>query len=253
MQLVFHRRTDEHANFAGFTLVELAVVIAMTGVLSALLLPALSSAKEKSRRAVCKSDQKQLGLACTMYANDNSDFLPSGADNYGNYHSILLSDDTFTNMVNSYAEGVSNIFYCPNLVFNSSSDNNIASHNSYGYTIGYSYLAARVIPSSKGAAEAVDAMKLSANSPTNKLLADANYWAEPGSSSSPLVKLAPHTSTGAAMAQASVTTAVEVTNSAAMGAMGGNVEFFDGSVTWRSISSMQTYSASSLSDAYGNW
>src|SRR5271154_3638600 len=117
MQRVFHRRNDEQARSAGFTLVELAVVIAMTAILTALLLPALSSAKEKSRRAVCKSNMHQLFYVFQYYADDNADTMPSAADNFGNYHSICFSDQTFTNLVLNYAGGNSNIFYCPNLVF----------------------------------------------------------------------------------------------------------------------------------------
>ena len=45
---------------SGLTLVELMVVIAMTGILTAMMLPALSTAKEKSRRAVCKNNERQI-------------------------------------------------------------------------------------------------------------------------------------------------------------------------------------------------
>jgi len=256
MQRVFHRRNDEQARSAGFTMVELAVVIAMTAILSALLLPALSSAKEKSRRAVCKSNLHQLYFVFSMYAGDNSDVLPNAADNYGNYHSIRLSDQTYTNLVMEYADGVSNIFYCPNLVFNAG-PNGAASHDSYGYIIGYSYLADDILPSTKGADYTLVPIKLTAAAMTNKLLADANYWVSGASGqsiSSPMLKMAPHTAAGAAMGQASGSTAsASGTNSASLGAVGGNVELFDGSVTWRTISSMDTHSASSVGDAYGNW
>ncbi len=61
---------------AGFTLIELLVVIAIIAVLAALLLPALSHAKEKGYRTACAQNLRQLGLSLTIYANDNQDVLP---------------------------------------------------------------------------------------------------------------------------------------------------------------------------------
>ena len=61
---------------AAFTLVELLVVIAVIGVLAALLLPALGQAKEKGRQTDCLSNLRQVNLAIHLYADDCADSLP---------------------------------------------------------------------------------------------------------------------------------------------------------------------------------
>jgi prepilin-type N-terminal cleavage/methylation domain-containing protein len=60
----------------GFSLIELLVTIAIIAVLISILLPVLSSARAAAKQTKCVSDLHQLGLALTMYCNDNRDNLP---------------------------------------------------------------------------------------------------------------------------------------------------------------------------------
>lgn len=78
-----HRR--ERAYAMAFTIIELMVVIAVIGILAALLLPALGRAKDKGRQAFCRNNIKQLTLAMVMYHGDNKDQFPTpgSANKYG--------------------------------------------------------------------------------------------------------------------------------------------------------------------------
>jgi prepilin-type N-terminal cleavage/methylation domain-containing protein/prepilin-type processing-associated H-X9-DG protein len=119
---------------AAFTLIELLVVIAIVGVLASLLLPALARAKNKGQSVVCLNNLKQLGLAWTLYAQDNNERL---ANNFGiseikrllqeganiNWSSSLMNwelDSENTNILlntkaalGSYVAANNRVFKCP--------------------------------------------------------------------------------------------------------------------------------------------
>lgn len=66
----------------GFTLVELLVVIGVIALLTGLLLPSLSAAREAANRSACASNLRQLVLASRLYAGESRDFLPPAHLNF---------------------------------------------------------------------------------------------------------------------------------------------------------------------------
>ncbi len=88
----------------GFTLIELLVVIAIVGILTSLLLPALSKAKERTRRVGCVNNLRQLTIASLAYAQD---------DMRGSLSAKLHSEDQDLNWLNKgYLDSLP-LFVCP--------------------------------------------------------------------------------------------------------------------------------------------
>ncbi len=90
----------------GFTLVELLVVIAILGILSAMLLPALSKARESARRSACVNNLKQLGTLLNLYASENREKFPPIDDVYARF--MFESDGVYPEYVSD-----TSILVCP--------------------------------------------------------------------------------------------------------------------------------------------
>jgi prepilin-type N-terminal cleavage/methylation domain-containing protein/prepilin-type processing-associated H-X9-DG protein len=94
----------------GFTLIELLVVIAIIAILAALLLPALQSAKEKSRQIFCGNNFQQLGEAFHLYVNDEDEWTPYSQD--GRPPQFITGSIPWIPMLYEYAKD-KDVFWCP--------------------------------------------------------------------------------------------------------------------------------------------
>ena len=123
-----------------FTLLELLVVIAVIGILAALLLPTLSRAKDEAGRAACVSNLRQINLAIHLYAEDFSDSLP-----------VLPDPNPYPNGVGAYykqlvkgyvgltgpAAPTEKVFICPSdPIIHTNAGHAFTSYTFNGYEVG---------------------------------------------------------------------------------------------------------------------
>jgi len=98
-----------------FTLIELWVVIAIIGILAALLLPALREARERGRRVACMSNLRQIGVAGELYAMDSDQWYPPKGDRHWwimprTWPAWLKEQHDITDAVRNCPGGVQRVF-----------------------------------------------------------------------------------------------------------------------------------------------
>jgi len=92
--------------FPAFTLIELLIVIAIIAILAAMLLPAMSTARNAAQTSACASNCKQIISGITLYANENSDYLPNPA--FG----LTPNDAGWCNVLLEHIKNYK-LYYCP--------------------------------------------------------------------------------------------------------------------------------------------
>jgi prepilin-type N-terminal cleavage/methylation domain-containing protein len=259
------RKPSEFASLpyssVAFTLIELLVVIAIIAILAALLLPALSGAKERAKRIGCVNNMRQFLLASHMYANDHDQYLPGGNSDSKVFDLNGIKDDSIpvlsgvirTQMI-TYS-GSYKMLFCPSLGEPFSSEQGYF-ENGYGWVIGFNYLGGHantpwpILPGGEPWGSPKKTTDISTNvGPSWPLLTDMLDWS-PGYGGT----IVPHSSRGAVQTGGDFKNlAAGGAASADLGATGGNVSAMDGSTSWTQIKKMKLRRGSQQFATDGCW
>jgi prepilin-type N-terminal cleavage/methylation domain-containing protein/prepilin-type processing-associated H-X9-DG protein len=94
----------------GFTLIELLVVIAIIALLIGILLPSLSGARDSARSVKCLSSLRSIGMAMSLYSDDNKDLIPRSKHSIGFSGELPWAPQIFEYLTNRPFEGDSDLW-----------------------------------------------------------------------------------------------------------------------------------------------
>ena len=92
---------------SGFTLIELLVVIAIVGIIAAILFPVFAGVRERGRRTVCLSNERQRGMAVIQYVADNEEHFPNG---------LMAAGDRWCSQTYPYLKSAA-VYQCPDAIY----------------------------------------------------------------------------------------------------------------------------------------
>ena len=232
---------------AGFTLIELLVVIAIIAILSAILLPAISGAMEKAKRASCQARMHSFIAMLHVYAQDHDGRFPSGgSDGHpDDTHTPVVSSTIYKNL-RDYCSDY-HAFDCPNLQSRFKKDGDWREQSGYGYAIGYHYLGGHSnTPWPAGSSEPWTSPVVDSDAADLVVVADLNVVCYDTQQ-----LIAPHCRTGPSILENEDLGGKTPED---VGVAGGHVGLLDGSVRWRPIAEMKERRCSqSYGGTYGYW
>ena len=215
-----------------FSLIELLVVVAIIAILAAILLPALIKARERARRVVCMSNQKQLILAVSLYSDEHNGKLPSGHkhENYPSWDNEVLdglSPQMFDLLNTNYIDA-EEIWACVNIT-----DLPRYESSQKWYRLGVGYTGDKDKLNRVLGTEYPDTLDDSEDIP---IFNELNHWMKNSSWGYTAVS---HSSKGYQSVNGANVYPEDI------GAEGGNFTFSDGHSEWIDISELDSYSGHS--------
>ena len=238
-------RDKGHAASAAFTLIELLVVIAVIALLLAILLPVLAIAKERCRRAVCRSNIHQFIVGINVYAHENEHDIPGGFSDMGqngdNEHTPIVAMATHDALVASIGDERS--LRCPWLKepFIGTDNWYYDNYANYGYLLGYNYLGGHggtpwpLLGPANAEWKSPQSITEAGSLP---VVTELNAWAMVEN-----VTFAPHGKRGPILEYSNPGPGGGIP-SEQVGAEGGNIGLLDGSVSWKQMRDMKIYRGS---------
>lgn len=223
---------------AGFTLIEMLLVVAVIALLIAMLLPALETGRELTRRTRCAAQMHSMGVGAVAYAMENLQYLPPGRRDDGFEHCVWVATVTHDVLAGRpRSQPTDHVLWerpamqvlCPNMP---------ASFGYFrpgtGWVIGYNYLGRHPDDSVQGGW--ISPRRASEN-PSLLLATDLNNWSPPDGWS-----FIAHTRRGGVVIGSPLTPQ-------ALNSEGGNLLELGGAVQWQPLDRM-TYRRSGYGDAY---